>query len=117
MLSYLAMTLRGYYNPSIYGLLQGSNNTAIIAPKANFPYEWNPFTDRPVTTYEKIDDNKLLRLRAKYLFYTPLYILDRLLWHKDVKLGLRKDGLSEFNYPVKNFFDYNTLVYKDYKPK
>ena len=115
--SYGVRTLGGFYNPTVYGLRQGPNNTAIIAPKAWGPYVWNPYSDRPITTYENIDGGALRRLRALHIFYYPLHFVDRKVWHRDADLSTRAEGILGFKYPVKNYFDEAAFTYSDYTPK
>lgn len=116
-LCYLSLTLDGFYAPTLYGLRHGPDERAILAPKGAFPFAWNPYAERPMTTYEEINDGALFWLRLKAVVFYPLYALDRRFWHRD-QFGLHDaDGLEGFRYPVKNYFDEETYSYRDYNPE
>ena len=46
VVSYISISQGGHYEPRAYGLIQGPDQTHILAPKAVFGYEWNPFRCR-----------------------------------------------------------------------
>ena len=104
VLSYLPMTVQGRYQPQAYGLLQGPDDTAILAPKAAFGYHWMPSYLFP----EERDHGTSPRILA--YIYLPLIAMDQKLWHT-------RDKAESGRYRVKNYFDYDTMTYRDIEPK
>lgn len=107
LISYIGISLCGHYEPTAYGLIQGPNDTAILAPKSAFGYQWNPFgtdTMDPDADHEGIE--KLSRV------YAPLIFIDLKIWH--TKKGVDQAGSGD--YRVKHFFDQVTKSYRDIEP-
>lgn len=55
-----------------------------------------------------VTNKKEISLRA--YFYAPLLFIDRKLWHT-------KERMETFKYPVRPYFDHETLTYKTIDPK
>ena len=99
-LSYCALSRNGHYEPVMYGLLQGRNGGAVLAPKAAFGYRWLPFS---LTT--KGGDPTWIA----WIYY-PMIQIDWAIWHTQRKM-------DTFQYPVKIYFDYETQTYPDIVPQ
>jgi len=94
------MSFRGYYKPMVFGLIQGPNGEAILAPKASLdPYHWHPF--------EVHSDDGGLTLLA--IGYFPLLMIDRGFLH-------RSDLADSGRYPVKDYFDQDLMDYRAINP-
>ena len=94
--AYVVASKDGFYRPGAYGLLEGPDGQAILAPKAAFGYDWIPFEMRGS------DDN----LTVKAILFYPLVEVDRRLWHT-------QDRMESGAYPVENYFDYETMTYRE----
>lgn len=97
-LSYLVASRGGYYEPAAYGLLQGRDGKAILAPKACFGYNWIPFES--FYHSDGLDGVSVLGW-----VYRPLLLVDRSLWHKSDKWESRPDLTT-------NYFDYEAREYR-----
>lgn len=98
--SYSVMSLRGHYKPLLFGLIEGTNGEAILAPKASLdPYRWHPFEvhrDGGGPT-------------ALAIVYFPLLIADMWLVH-------RPELADTGRYRVENYFDWDLMDYRDVNP-
>ena len=105
--SYFLLSLRGHYEPKFYGVIRGSDGELMKVPKGSSSYGWNPFGwshfDPPA------EDSMDLKVA---LMFKPLWILDTKLWHTDKSMEQLESG----KYRVKNFFDFEELVYRDIEP-
>ncbi|MBK1883122.1 hypothetical protein JIN85_11890 [Luteolibacter pohnpeiensis] len=97
-MSYLVASCEGFYEPVAFGLLQGRDGKAVMAPKACFGYHWIPFEG-----FYQVDGFDGVSLRG--WSYYPLLSLDRVLWHQSEKWKNRPDL-------TKNYFDYEALEYR-----
>jgi hypothetical protein len=100
-LSYLVVSWGGFYEPVAYGLLQGHDGKAVLAPKACFGYSWIPFDG----FYQP---GGFDGVSVQGLVYYPLLMADRALWHRNDKWKDRPDL-------TKNFFDYDAVEYREGK--
>ncbi len=94
--AYVVASRGGFYQPGAYGLLEGPDGRAILAPKAAFGYDWIPFEMR------RSDD----KLTLEAILFYPLVEVDRGLWHT-------QDRMESGAYPVENYFDYETMTYRE----
>lgn len=95
--SYTAMSLRGHFEPFVFGLYEGPDGEPILAPKSSqFSYLWHPF----VLFDEEGNHTNLM------LFYLPLVVLDQKLVH-------RSELVDTGQYPVKDYFDRETREYRN----
>lgn len=97
--SYLPMSVRGHYEPAVYGLMQGPDDTALMVPKGAFGYVWWPFSE--LTTES--------RPVVRAVLFSPLIAFDRRCWHT-TKFE------PPFQYRVMNYFDFETLKYRNIEP-
>lgn len=94
--AYVLVSRGGFYQPVAYGLLEGPDGQVILAPKAAFGYDWIPFEMR--------GPDHALTVEA-ILFY-PLVEVDRRVWHT-------QDRIESGAFPVENYFDYETMTYRE----
>ena len=107
LVSYIGISLRGYYEPFAYGPIQGPDETYIMAPKSVFGYRWNPFgTDTMDPDADHEWAFKLSRV------YAPLIFIDLKIWHTKKEM----DEVGSGDYRVKYFFDRSTKTYRDIEP-
>ena len=97
--SYVPISAKGHYEPLAYGLRQGPSGESILAPKAAFGYRWHPF--------DFADEEGETRLGT--ILYLPLIALDRKIWHTEKRM-------ESGRYRVKNYFDEETMTYRDIEP-
>jgi len=88
-LSYLVVSMNGYYDPGSLGLAQGPGNTAVFRSK--FGYSWLPFEGHcDLSDFRGAPDKAMLSA-----FYHPLLLLDQRWWHTE---ELSESG----RYPVRH---------------
>ena len=100
VLSYVPISAKGRYEPLAYGLRQGPDGESILAPKAAFGYRWHPF--------DLVNEAGETRLRT--ILYLPLIALDQKIWHTE-------ERMESGRYRVKNYFDEETMTYRDIEPE
>ena len=96
--SYLALSLNGHYRPLFFGLIQGPNDTAVLAPK--FGYDW---------MLPGMDDYESGQISMVEILYSPLLFLDRSIWHT-------RSRARSMDYPIRNYFDRGTFQYRNHDP-
>lgn len=98
-LSYLALSLCGYYQPLYFGLGVTSDGRNILRPK--FGYTWTvPGGDSLSRSGSS---------RAVRTLYAPLLWLDRRLWHT-------MERAETMRYPIRNYYDRDLEDYRDHNP-
>jgi hypothetical protein len=85
--------------PLFFGLRQGPNHTAILAPK--FGYDWI------ILGYGDFEKD---RIGVAGILYAPLIYLDRRIWHT-------RERAKSMKYPIRNYYDEKKFEYRDYNPK
>jgi hypothetical protein len=101
--SYLIYSLRGEYAPFDYKPVQARLSGGNIWEPRHGVYAWFPFESRLGH-----------RDSVRPFFYYPLLELDRKYWHTEEKL--ESFELESFEYPVKNYYDWETETYRDIIP-
>lgn len=97
--SYLLVSTRGFYEPVVYGALQGRDGHVILAPKSPLGYRWSPYG---VDTRQGIMEVKWVTF-----LFLPIVMLDRAVWHTPARVGTLR-------YRTKNYFDYDKMEYSDF---
>ena len=100
LVSYIAISANGHYAPVAFGILNGPDNKPILAPKYEGSYRWfSPGFWDPH-----------LNPRPLAFFYFPLAAADHTLWHTPGRA-------RTLRYPIRNYFDRETLTYRDVDPR
>ena len=84
-----------------------ARTVTIMAPKSVFGYRWNPFGTDIMDPDANHD-----RVLKMSIIYAPLIFLDHKIWHTKKEMSQVGSG----DYRVKNFFDWNTMTYRDIEP-
>lgn len=94
------MSFHGYYRPMVFGLIEGPNGKAILAPKSSlYSYCWHPF--------EVHGDDGGLTVVA--IAYFPLLMVDRWFLH-------RPELADSERFRVKDYFDRDLMEYREVNP-
>jgi len=101
LLSYLAVSWGGFYAPLAYGLRQGRDGKAVLAPKVGCGYIWIPFE-----SYYQVGGLDGVSLQG--WAYYPLLAIDRALWHRSDKWKDRPDQ-------TKDYFNCDAVEYRPSK--
>lgn len=98
-MSYLALSIHGFYEPRFFGPIRAANGDVVMAPRGLNSYHWTPFENT-------FSNSGLGGFSWRALFYMPLIKVDQAIWH-------RSEKVETLRYRTKGWFDRDTFEYRN----